>query len=161
MSMENNDACGLHDRFSFKDKIIMQTGWNGFMIIGTYGIYKQNPLWALAYVAYIIIGYALIVMPWVCAHCPYPYKLSSCLFMPPGFLRKIYNYRESQPSAAGKLAAGAIMIGTVIIPNFWLFKDTSLLIVFWLFGLPTLLAFPLHYCKKCRHLECPANRVKP
>lgn len=160
MTVKSNNECALHDGFSLKDKILMQTGWNGFMIVGTYGIYKQAPLWAWAYIAYVIIGYSLIVIPYLCAHCPYPYKMMDCLFMPSGFLRKFYTYRGPQPPMIGKIAACAVMVGTALIPNFWIYSDIPLLIVFWIFGLPTLLAFPLHYCKHCRHSGCPANRVK-
>ena len=154
--MESSKGCTLHDSFSLKDKILMQIGWNGFMLVGIYAIYKRSPLWALAYVAYMIF----IVMPMLCAYCPYPYQYSTCLFMPSGILRKFYPYRGPQPSVAGKTAASIIMVGAVILPNFWLFRDIPLLIVFWLFALPTVLAFPLHYCKHCRHAGCPANRAE-
>ncbi len=160
MTGKNINICTLHDSFSLKDKIFMRIGWYGFMAVGTYAIYKQNPLWAWAYIAYVIIGFALVVIPWLCAHCPYPYQFSTCLFMPAGFLRKFYAYRGPKPSLAGKTAACVIMVGTVVIPNFWLINDMPLITIFWLFGLPTLLAFPLHYCKHCRNSGCPANRAE-
>lgn len=160
MSKQGNEECSLHKGFSLKERIIMQIGWNGFMLIGIYAIYKQSPLWALAYVAYIIIGFAFIVMPMLCAYCPYPYQYSTCLFMPAGILRKFYPYRGAQTSLAGRTASGIIMVGAVLIPNYWLFRDIPLFFLFWLFALPTLLALPLHYCKQCRHSGCPANRVK-
>lgn len=161
MPVKSNNACTLHDRFSLKEKILMRTGWYGFTVVGTYAIYKQSPLWALAYIFYVIIGFALVVIPYLCAYCPYPYKLSTCLFMPSGLLRKFYAYRGPQPIMSGKIAACVIMAGTAIIPNFWLLNDIPLLIIFWLFGLPTLVAFPLHYCKHCRHVGCPLNRAEP
>lgn len=160
MPVKNNNGCTLHDCFSFKDKLLMRTGWYGFTIVGIYGIYKQTPLWALAYILYVIIGYSTVVIPWLCAHCPYPYKMSACLFMPAGFLRKFYAYRGPEPVKARKIAANIIMAGTVIIPNFWLVNNVPLLIIFWLFGLPTLIAFPFHYCKHCRHFGCSLNRAQ-
>lgn len=161
MPVKSDNGCTLHDHFSLKEKVLMRAGWYGFTVVGAYAIYKQSPLWALAYIFYVAIGFALVVIPCLCAYCPYPYKFSTCLFMPSGLIRKFYAYRGPQPILAGKIAACVIMAGATIIPNFWLFKDIPLLIIFWLFGLPTLVAFPFHYCRHCRHVGCPLNRAAP
>jgi hypothetical protein len=70
----------LIDRFSFTEKGLLRTGWYGFMAIGAVGIYRQDPLWSLLYIVYGVAGFALVVLPRLCAHCPYPYKYSTCSF---------------------------------------------------------------------------------
>ena len=71
MPGKDSCSCTLIDRFSFTQKLSMRAGWFGFMAVGTYAIAKQNPLWAWAYVAFGFFGFALVVLPSICAHCPY------------------------------------------------------------------------------------------
>ncbi len=160
MKTTQHSKCVPIDRFSLKERLLMRTGWFGFMAVGAYGIYQQNPLWAWFYVAYGFFGFALAVLPSLCAHCPYPYKRSTCLFMPPGLLKKFYPYRGPKLSTGDKWAAFSAMAGMVIIPHFWLVNNRPLLLLFWLIGLPVVAAFPMHYCARCRHFGCPMNRAK-
>jgi Flp pilus assembly protein TadB len=62
-------------------------------------------------------------------------------------------------SAAEKVGSFAAMAAMVIMPNFWLASSPLLLVLFWIFALPTLAAFPRHFCKRCRHRGCPMNRA--
>lgn len=150
----------LIDRFSSKEKFLMRSGWLAFMIVGVFGIYRQNPLWAYLYAAWGILGFSLVVLPFLCAHCPYPYQLSTCLFLPPKLIQRLYAYRGPQVSTAEKIASGAALAGMVVIPQFWLVRDIPLLVLFWIVGVPSMAAFPLHYCSRCRHHGCPMNNVK-
>ncbi len=159
MPSKNSTGCTLIDRFSLMERIIMRSGWYGFMAVGTYAIYKQAPVWAWVYVVYALLGFALVVLPGLCAHCPYPSKHSTCLFLPPAFMNRYYPYKGPQMSPAGKIAVLAVMAGMVIIPLFWLMADLPMLMLFLLLGLPTLAIFPMHYCKRCRHFDCPLNKA--
>lgn len=60
-------------------------------------------------------------------------------------------------SPAAKLAVPLAMAGIVFMPQVWLVRDLPLLALFWLLALPTLVVFPLHYCCRCRHVDCPLN----
>ncbi len=159
MSPENTPQCTLIDRFSFTEKLLMRTGWTGFMAVGAYGIYRQDPFWALLYVVFGILGFVLVVLPGLCAHCPYPYRYDTCLFQPPGLLKTVYSYKGPRMSLQAKIAVGATLGGMAIFPNYWLIQDQLVLLVFWIIALPVLLAFPLHYCTRCRHAGCPMNRA--
>jgi hypothetical protein len=159
MQSENNTSCPLIDRFSLKERMIMKLGWYGFMAIGSYGIYKQSPVWAGVYVVCALLAFARVIMPGLCAHCPYPSRHDTCLFLPPSLLNRFYPYKGPQMSRAEKISVGVAMAGLVIMPTVWLITDLPLLILFGLFGLPTLAAFPVHYCKRCRHFDCPMNNA--
>jgi hypothetical protein len=154
-----NHRCMLIDRFSLMERILLRIGWYGFLLVGTYAIYKQDPLWALIYAVYAILGFALLVLPSLCTHCPYPYEFSTCLFLPPALLRKFYPYRGPRMSPTGKVVSVFTMAGMVILPNLWLIHDIRLAVLFWLLALPTLVVFPLHYCVRCRHFSCPLNKA--
>ncbi len=158
-SLKNSVTCTLIDHFSLMERITIRLGWYGFMIVGTFGIYKQSPAWAAVYVVGALLGFALVVLPGLCAHCPYPPKHATCLFLPPGFINRFYPYKGPQMSTAEKITVFTVMAGMVILPNFWLVSDIPVLLVFWLLGLPTLAAFPAHYCRRCRHFRCPMNKA--
>jgi hypothetical protein len=158
-SSKNNSFCTLIDRFTLMERIVMRVGWYGFMAVGTYGIYKQAPAWAAVYVVFALLGFALVVLPGLCVHCPYPSKYNTCLFLPSGLVNRFYPYKGPEMSWIAKFSVFSVMAGMVIMPNFWLVSDLPILVFFWLLGLPTVAVFPLHYCKRCRHTDCPMNRA--
>ena len=151
--------CSLIDRFSLKQKLLMRTGWLGLMAVGTGGIYLQDHFWALVYIISALAGFALVVLPGLCAHCPYPSTSSTCLFLPAQFVLRFYPYRGPRMSLGGKLAVAAVIIGLIALPQFWLIQRPGLLALFWLLALPAIAAFPLHYCRRCRHMGCPLNQA--
>ena len=159
---DKGDAGGsiLINRFSLKEKLLMRSGWLGFMTVGAYAIYRQDPLWAYMYVIGEFLVFALVILPFLCAHCPYPYKFSTCLYMPHGLVQKFYAYRGPEMGASEKIAAGAALASMVIIPQFWLIHEIKLLVIFWLAAVPSMAVFPLHYCSRCRHHGCPMNKAK-
>jgi len=131
-----------------------------FTAIGTYGIYVQSPLWAVIYILFILLGSTLVVLPALCAHCPYPSKHGTCLFLPPGLVMRFYPYKGPDMSVAGKAGSLFVIAVMMIMPNIWLISNPLLLLLFWLIALPIAAAFPLHYCKHCRHFDCPMNKTK-
>jgi Na+/proline symporter len=160
MSTKDHSCCTLIDRFSWKEKLLMRTGWFGFMAVGAYAIARQNPLWAWAYVALGVFGFTLVVLPNICARCPYPSQFSTCLFLPPGLMKRFYPYKETKMSLSGKIATLLAMAGMVIMPQFWLVHNLPLFALFWLIGLPVLTAFPFYYCSRCRNFSCPMNKAQ-
>jgi hypothetical protein len=50
--------------------------------------------------------------------------------------------------------------GAILIPQFWLFKDFSLLIVFWILVIPVLLRLSFYHCRQCRNSSCPFSSFK-
>lgn len=160
MSFFNHStACALIDRFTLMERIVMRTGWYGFMAVGVFAIYKQAPLWAVVYTVYSILGFALVVLPGLCNHCPYPSQRGTCLFLPPGLVNRFYPYKGPQMSPAAKIAVFAVMAGMVIMPLVWLISDLPMLMLFLLLCLPTLAVILMHYCKRCRHFGCPLNKA--
>ncbi len=159
MASTKNRTCNLIDRFSLPERIVIRLGWYGFMAVGTYGMFKQSPGWAAVYLLYSILGFALIVLPGLCAHCPYPSRYGTCLFLPPKLVSRYYPYKGPRMHPVSKIAVPIAMLGIVLLPNIWLVSDPPLLILFWLLGLPTLAVFPMHYCRRCRHVGCPLNKA--
>jgi hypothetical protein len=159
MNEKNHHCFKPKDHFTLTERILMRAGWGGFMLTGFFGIYKQDPIWAWGYAVLGILGFLMLVIPFLCVHCPYPYHYSTCLFIPPGFLKRFYPYRGPKMSAFGKIAVFVVLACMVVLPNLWLVTDLPLLLLFWIFGLPTIASFPAYYCKQCRHTGCPMNSL--
>lgn len=159
MPMESESQCTFIDRFSLMERIVMRAGWLAAMVVGGYGIFKQDPAWAFAYAAYSIFGAALVVIPGVCSHCPYPYKRDTCLFFTPGVIRAVYPYRGPRLNLLEKIAVPTILAGMIVGPLIWLVNDLPLLAVFLLLFIPVAAAIPFYYCRHCRHVGCPMNRT--
>ena len=151
---------GLIDRFSPFERVLLPAGWYGFMLVAVWGIFGQSPAGAVFYLLYSLMVFGLVILPGLCAHCPYPSRYGTCLFLPPGLLNRFFPYRGPRMSAAAKLGVPAAMAGVVLLPQWWLIRDLTTLMLFWLLALPTLAAFPRHYCRRCRHADCPLNRAK-
>jgi hypothetical protein len=159
MASNRNNTCTLIDRFSLPERVVMRLGWYGFMAVATYGIFKQSPGWAVIYVAYSVLSFALVVLPGLCSHCPFPSKHGTCLFLPPGLISRFYPYKGPRMHPLSKIAVPIVLVGMALVPHIWLVSDPPLLILFWLLGLPTIAAIPLHYCRRCRHFDCPLNKA--
>jgi len=75
--MSSTSPCNLIDRFNLKERVLMRSAWPGFAAVGVWAIYRQDPLWSLGYLLYVLAGFALVVLPGLCAHCPYPSRFST------------------------------------------------------------------------------------
>ncbi len=157
MKSQAEGKCKYIDRFPLSHQLIMRTGWYGFITVGLVGIAMHSLVWAGVYFIISLAGFALAVMPSICAHCPYPTKYDSCLFLPPAIVRKLYPYRGPEESLAGKILTIISLIAIIAFPQPWLSKNSIFLTLFWLICLPSIAAFPLFYCKRCRHKGCPLN----
>ena len=152
----------LFEKFSLKDKILMGAGFYGVMIIAIYAIYLQSLTWALIYIGVVIFGIVVLFGYCLCSHCPYPHHHSDCLFPPFGQLfHKIYGFKAQPLTIIDKIGVWVIMVGiTIIMPQYWLFKDYTLLAIFWIVCIPTFAGFLLYTCRRCRFYACPLNSAE-
>ncbi|MDY6972202.1 MAG: hypothetical protein SV775_07715 [Thermodesulfobacteriota bacterium] len=162
MVVENTQANGrLTNKFSFFDKLFMGIGFYAVTAIGVYGIYRESVIYGLLYVGFLVFGFLVLFGYGLCAHCPHPYKHSDCLFPPFGQLfTKMYKFRPEPATIIDKTAFFVIMGGIVVIPQYWLFKDYTLLAIFWIFCILTCAGFLLFECRRCRNVNCPFNMAK-
>ena len=154
-----NNHCDLIERFKLLEKILVRIGFYGFMFVGAYGIYSKSILWGLIYTVFVILGLKFGLLYFLCSHCPYPYKYSDCLFVPFRLIEKQYEFRSNAMSVLDKIGFVAITAGFILIPQYWLFKNYTILILFWILCLPTLASFPFYLCRRCQHFDCPFNSV--
>jgi hypothetical protein len=160
MSPQNgNHQVKIVERFTLVQKILMRVGFYGFMVIGAYGIYVESILWGLIYSGFVIVGIEFGLSYFLCSRCPYPYEYSDCLFAPFWVFTKQYTFRPGTMSIFDKTFFISSMAGFVIIPQYWLFKNYTILILFWIFCLPTIASLPLFWCRRCKNSHCCFNLV--
>ena len=148
--------------FSRYEKILMGGGFYASVITGAYAIYVQSVTWGTAYIMFLIFGSFVSLGYCVCAYCPYIFPdYSDCLFPPFGtVVRKLYKFRPGPIRVMDKIGFLTMMVGVITIPQYWLLKRPIILIVFWMFCLPTLMGFVFYECRRCQHHDCLFNRAK-
>ena len=160
-SQHDQHSINVTGKFSLFEKIFMGIGFYAITIIGVFGIYMESVIWSLIYIGFLVLGFLVLLGYGLCSHCPHPYKYSDCLFPPLGQLfKKMYKYRPEPLTVIDKIAFFIIMGGIVVIPQYWLFKNYTILAIFWIFCVPTCAGLLLYECKKCQNLKCPFNLVK-
>ena len=154
----NNNKC--FKTFSFRDKLLFRIGFYGFIIVGTFGISTLESVYmGMAYLVYSIIGLFIGVLYFLCSHCPHVYGYNDCLFYPPIILKRIYKFRKNPMNLIDKIGFIGLMGSFVIIPNIWIWKNSTIIAFFWAFALPTLLGLLFYVCRHCQNLSCPFNQV--
>lgn len=151
----------LIQKFPSIEKSLARIGFYGYILIGVYGIYLYSVLWTILYIGFVALGFVFVVMFCLCSHCPYPYEYSDCLFLRYRLITRLFQYRPRPMSFLEKVGLVGVFAGSVLIPQYWLFKTPLLLVFFWIFCLSTAVAFPLYYCRRCVHFRCPFNMVGP
>ena len=150
----------LKDGFTRVEKMLLQAGIFVLAATGAAAIFPENPLAGWFYLGFAAAGLFLTAVYFLCARCPYPYDYKDCLFFPYRVVIRFIRRRPGKQTGADRVGTLVVMMGLILIPQYWLFQDLRLLFVFWLIGIPFLAAFPMYYCKRCRHFGCVFNRVE-
>ena len=148
--------------FTITEKVLMNVGVLATVIAGVYGISLQSIPWAIGYVGFVLFAMLVLIGYGNCSHCPYIYEeYTDCLFPPWGKVyRKLYKYRPGKLTLLDKILFFAFFIGIPLFPQYWLLKNYTVLIVFWLFCLPTAAGFFFYECRRCQHFGCPFNMAQ-
>lgn len=154
----SNSTQTLIDHFSLVEKVLMRLGLGGCTIMGAYVILSANILLGIIYIVLGILGLVVVTRA-LCTRCPYPYQYSDCLFFPFKWIKKLYKFRPSPPNFWDKLAIIVGMGIIFLIPQYWLFKNKILFIIFWIVAIILLLRISVYLCKHCRNFNCPFNMV--
>ena len=98
------DDCRFVYEFPGTHKIAMRFLMIAFIVVGAYAVFLHNWAWGWIYVAVVVLGQAILVLPNLCAHCPYPHEHNDCLLIPAGVVRKLIPYRGPEIGRGGRLA---------------------------------------------------------
>jgi hypothetical protein len=160
--MTNHPCDGHHpliNRFSLWEKTLWRLCFWGTIVVGLLAMARQSPVAAGLYAVLAVAGLMFAGFPALCRHCPYPSRHSSCLFVPHPLMKAVYPYAGPKMSGFEKVVAVVATAVIVVFPQPWLVREPVWLAAFWALCLPMAIAFPSYYCRRCRHVGCPLNRV--
>lgn len=145
--------------FSLGEKTLMRLGLYGFIAVGFAGIHAADPAWGWGYLAFAGFGFMGPVAGYLCARCPYPYVQRTCLFVPHGVITWIYAQRRGPMTAGQKAAMILFFAALVAAPLPWLVAQPVVFAAFLALAVPTYATVLVRYCRRCRNVRCPFNRV--
>ena len=146
------------DSFSIMERLFMQISFYIFIIFGIIGIAIENWIVGLIYIVFVIFSFQILLLRMFCCYCPYPYQYSTCLFIPLSVFKNIEQKKQDM-ALINRLAPLIAFGGMYIIPQYWIIKSLFFFIGFWIFGLIVGLGLIIHFCRSCRHVQCPLNRA--
>ncbi|MBU0992650.1 MAG: hypothetical protein KJ737_09170 [Proteobacteria bacterium] len=150
----------VHTKHSLFEKLYFRTTILGSYFIGAYAIYQQNGWIALAYVAFVIVSLEFVVYRF-CSYCPYPCNHSNCLMMPYQMVTKYHKMDRKPQSLFDRMTFPLVMLVILpLIPQYWLFKNTALLLLFWCFTIAALVSMLTFKCRHCLYKACFLNMTK-
>ncbi|ODS42727.1 MAG: hypothetical protein MSIBF_05370 [Candidatus Altiarchaeales archaeon IMC4] len=128
------------------------------IIIGLLSILSDSLPTGLLYVAIILIS-PLIVIYSFCSKCIC--RLDSCAHIFPGNLSKLLPPRKQGNYTGLDILGAAIPLAVMLLfPQFWLWENKILLIIFWLLFLIALAEIKLFVCNGCKNKNCPVHEKK-
>jgi hypothetical protein len=155
--------CATEDRFvdgfSMGQKIALRLLLVSFLAVAVFAVFKQSAIWGWIYLGFATVGQFVLILPTLCGHCPYPHRHNDCLLVPASVMKTVVPYRGLRIPSAEKGALYVAVAGLVLIPQYWLFQEPLLFILFLALILPFFGFFQFYMCRHCRHTGCPANRA--
>jgi hypothetical protein len=125
----------------------------GFFATGILGVFLESTGWGIAYLLFMaFMGW--IVLSCFCSHCPYPYESKTCLAMPFQVVH-LFSFKDRPLSGLEKTLFISVLTIAMLFPQYFLFQQIPLLVIYWIFCLPTCIAFPAYFCRRCRFVNCP------
>jgi hypothetical protein len=143
--------------FPWYHKLLMRICLYGFMLTGEYAVLRLSFFWGLMYIAFLVLA-GLIILYCFCGHCPYPREHHTCLMLPWQVVTPFSHAPARKMNRAEITAFIVVLAGVIAFPQYWLWQQPRLLALYLILFLPACIAFPLYYCRRCLHHDCPFNR---
>lgn len=158
--MDTNDINSICT-FTLKEKIYAQFTFNAGVLTGAYGLYLNNAILGISYLLYSYIGIVLLMRYTVCPRCPHLHAANDCLQLHPSIAKIIVSpKRKGPPNLFEKILFVMVIYGILILPIYWIYSNTLILVLFLLFYGGQLLGLHLHFCLECQNGSCIQNRNK-
>jgi hypothetical protein len=158
MITTDDSRCGTVCTFSFREKLFARTTFSLGIVVGMYGIWLFSPALALAYLAYAVGSYFLLMRCTVCARCPHLFQADDCLFAPASSVKRFVAPRSGALNAWEHLILICAAFGTAAIPVYWLAFSPWLLVLYAVLAGGCFLGLVMRICRKCQVDVCPMNR---
>lgn len=147
--------------FTLKEKIYAQFTFNAGVLTGAYGLFLNNTILGISYLLYSYIGIVLLMRYTVCPRCPHLHVANDCVQLHPSITKIIISPKRKGPlNMFEKILFIMVLYGILILPIYWIYSNTIILVLFLLFYGGQLLGLHLHFCRDCQNRSCIQNRNK-
>ena len=158
--MHTNDIKSIC-AFTLKEKIYAQFTFNAGVLTGAYGLFLNNTILGISYLLYSYIGIVLLMRYTVCPRCPHLHVANDCVQLHPSITKIIISPKRKGPlNMFEKILFIMVLYGILILPIYWIYSNTIILVLFLLFYGGQLLGLHLHFCRDCQNRSCIQNRNK-
>ena len=118
---------------------------------------KSFPL-GILYLALIIISSGVVLFAY-CSKCTC--RSTGCSHVFPGKLTRFLPVRKDGPYTSGDIPATSIsLLVLFLFPQYWLWQNTELFVLFWVLTLGAVVEIRLFVCKECRNGICMMSPVQ-
>lgn len=124
--------------------------------ISIVSVLQQSVLYGLFYLLLLCL-IAIHIIKGLCAICP---SRNSCGHLIPGFVAKtVFPKISPRPFLKAEFIVLVVEIVLIIsIPQYWLFKNSTLFIMYWFLFIVAGVEILLFVCRKCKNEYCPSNK---
>ncbi|MBN1758268.1 MAG: hypothetical protein JW863_08125 [Chitinispirillaceae bacterium] len=125
--------------------------------VGCIAIYRENRLMSVAYLVVVASG-MLGVLYAFCAKCSCK---NACRHIFLGKLTRFLPRREVAPYTVSDYTATVIGFSPMLLfPQYWLFSQKPLLLLFWQLTAALVVEIFLFICRGCENSHCPARKIR-
>jgi hypothetical protein len=128
------------------------------VIIALFSLFDQSGVIIAGYILILIFAPVLIVYSY-CSKCVC--RDYQCGHVFPGKLTKLLPERRQGPYSFIDITSTAVSLAALIgYPQFWLWQNRPLFIVFWMLTIFGLTEIILFVCKGCKNENCPVCTIR-
>jgi amino acid transporter len=133
--------------------VFMLSLLGGAGVVGLVAILLESFVLSLIYLA-VLCAALLIIVYCFCGKCLC--RLDACVCIFPGELSKHLPERKGTNYTLWDIGAVFILLSAIaLFPQYWLFKRTILLVIFWLLFVGAHTEIMLVVCRRCGNERCP------
>ena len=119
---------------------------------------RQSPAWGGAYLALLVVGSVAVLWAY-CAKCPC--RETGCGHVIPGRLARLLPGRRQGPYTLRDYLGLTLPLGLmVIVPQVWLVKAPTAMLLFWLLLAAGVIDILVVVCKGCGNAFCVVRRLR-
>ena len=157
-NMGNHSSCNK-DPLSKKRKINVHGYMSMTMLmvalgIADFALFKISILYGIIYTLVILSGF-LFISFFYCRKCTIR---KNCNHLFPGMISVVVKYCEKEYKKNDLIITLVPILLMIALPQYWLFYELILFIIFWFLMAIAGIEINLFVCKSCRNVKCPLNK---
>jgi hypothetical protein len=123
-----------------------------YLTIGVWVVMRDSVASGFLYLGIIALSF-LCVAYFFCAKCAC--RLHACMHLWLGKPTILLPKRTPEPYTLGDSAGSLLyLVGLHALPQYWLWQNSGLFVIFWALAFATFFVGPLHACKGCQNTFC-------